>query len=132
MTISHVTSKKQLTLYPPAKPNIDLETPLWDDKEYSDEEGESHQVLSIDQYLTIREKIEDDYFMTYGNEFDEALSNIGKTLIRCKESNIALNNEKCAMMLTDGIVLGHHISAKVIPMGLTKIKVILNFPTTSS
>jgi hypothetical protein len=60
MTISHGTSTKQLTLYPPAKPNIDLETPLWVDGEESDEEGESHQVLSIDQYLAIRDKTEDD------------------------------------------------------------------------
>jgi hypothetical protein len=28
MTISHMTSTKQLTLYPPIKSNIDLETPL--------------------------------------------------------------------------------------------------------
>jgi hypothetical protein len=60
MTISHGTSTKKLTLYPPAKPNIDFETPLWADGEDSDEEGEAHQVLSIDQYLAIREKIEDD------------------------------------------------------------------------
>jgi hypothetical protein len=37
MIISHGTSTKQLTLYPPAKPNIDLETPLWVDREESDE-----------------------------------------------------------------------------------------------
>jgi hypothetical protein len=47
-------------MYPPTKPSIDFETPLWVDKEYSDEEGEAHKVLSIDQYLAIREKIEDD------------------------------------------------------------------------
>jgi hypothetical protein len=53
-----------------------------------------------------------DDFMTYGNEFDEVLENLEKTLIRCKESNVALDNEKCAMMLIDGIILGHRISAK--------------------
>jgi hypothetical protein len=47
-------------MYPPAKPNIDFETPLWDNREDNDEEGEAHQVLSIDQYLAIREKTEDD------------------------------------------------------------------------
>jgi hypothetical protein len=60
MTISHGTSTKQLTMYPPTKPNIDFETPLWADGEDSDEEGEAHQVLSIDQYLAIREKTKDD------------------------------------------------------------------------
>ena len=60
MTISHRTSTKQLTLYPPCKPNIDLEATLWVDGEESDEEGEAHQVLFIDQYLVIRHKTKDD------------------------------------------------------------------------
>jgi hypothetical protein len=60
MIISHGTSIKQLTVYPLAKPNIDLETPLSVDKKDSEEEGESHKVLSIDQYLAIRDKKEDD------------------------------------------------------------------------
>jgi hypothetical protein len=38
MTISHGTYTKQSTLYPPTKPNIDFETPLWADLEDSDEE----------------------------------------------------------------------------------------------
>jgi hypothetical protein len=62
---------------------------------------------------------------------DEASQNIGKTLIRCKESKVSLNNEKCAMVLIDGIVLGYHISAKGIQVDLVKIKVILNFPNPS-
>jgi hypothetical protein len=56
MTISHGTFTKQLTLYSPSKPCIDLETPLWVDEEDSEEQGEVHQVLSIDQYLSIRDK----------------------------------------------------------------------------
>jgi hypothetical protein len=36
-----------------------------------------------------------DDFVTYGDEFDEALENLEKTLIRFKESNVSLNNEKC-------------------------------------
>jgi hypothetical protein len=77
MTISHRTSTKQLTLYPPTKPNIDLETPLWVDGEESDEEGESHQVLSIDQYLAIRDKIKDDEI----NNFIASSSSSGNTHI---------------------------------------------------
>ena len=73
-----------------------------------------------------------DDFTTYGNEFDEALSNLEKTLLRCKESNVVLRNEKCAMMLTDGIILGHRILAKGFQLDPTKIKVILNFLTPSS
>jgi hypothetical protein len=63
-----------------------------------------------------------DDFMTYGDEFDEALENLEKTLIRCKESNVSLSNEKFLMMLTDGIVLGHHISAKGIQVDPTKVQ----------
>jgi hypothetical protein len=35
------------------------------------------------------------------------------------------------MMLIDGIILGHYISAKGIQVDLAKIKVLLNFPTPS-
>jgi len=59
MTISHGTSTKKVTLYPPSKPSIYLEKPLWVDGEDSDQERESHQVLSIDQYLAIRDKTKD-------------------------------------------------------------------------
>jgi hypothetical protein len=73
-----------------------------------------------------------DDFTTYGDEFDEALEKLEKTLIRCKESNVSLRNEKCAMMLIYGIILGHHISSKGIQVDPTKVKVILNFPTPTS
>jgi len=70
-----------------------------------------------------------DDFPTYRNEFDEALENLEKTLIRCKESSVSLKIEKWAMMLTDGIILGYHILDKVIQVDPTKIKVILNLLT---
>jgi hypothetical protein len=73
-----------------------------------------------------------DDFMTYGDEFDGALANLEKILIICKESNVSLSNEKCSMMLIDGIVLGHHISTKGIQVDPTKIKVILKVPTPCS
>jgi hypothetical protein len=75
MTIYHGTSTKQSTLYPPTKPIIDLETPLWVDGEESDEEGETHQVLSIDQYLAIRDKIKDDKI----NDFIVSSYSLGNT-----------------------------------------------------
>jgi hypothetical protein len=73
-----------------------------------------------------------DDFTTYGDEFNQALENLEKTLIQCKESHVALSNEKCRMMLIEGIVLGHHISAKGIHVDPAKIKLILNFPTPNS
>jgi hypothetical protein len=65
---------KQLTLYPPSKHNIDLETPFWVNGEESEEEGESHQVLSIDQYLAIRDKTKDEKI----NDFIASTSSLGK------------------------------------------------------
>jgi hypothetical protein len=41
----------------------------------------------------------------YGDEFDEALSNLENILIICKESNVSLSNEMCFMMETNDIVL---------------------------
>jgi hypothetical protein len=62
-----------------------------------------------------------DDFTTYGDKFDKALANLEKTLIRCKESNVSLSNEKCFMMLINGIVLGHRISSKGIQVDPTKV-----------
>jgi hypothetical protein len=73
-----------------------------------------------------------DDFKTCGNEFDKALENLEKTLIRCKESNVSLSNEKCAMILIYGIILGHCISTKGILVDPVKIKVVLNFSTPCS
>jgi hypothetical protein len=50
-----------------------------------------------------------DEFTVHGNDFQEALTNLEKVLNRCKETNLSLSNEKSKMMLTEGIVLGHHI-----------------------
>jgi hypothetical protein len=72
-----------------------------------------------------------DAFTTYGDEFDAALTNMESALIRCKESNVTLSNEKCFMMAANDIVLGHHILAKGIQVDPEKIKVILNFPTST-
>jgi hypothetical protein len=69
-----------------------------------------------------------DDFMTYGDTFISALIHLEKVLKRCMESNVSLNNEKCAMMLTKGIVLGNHISLVGIWVDPSKIEVILNLP----
>ena len=51
-----------------------------------------------------------DDFSVYGNSFEHALENIERVLKRCIEANLSLRNEKCFMMLNEGIVLGHYIS----------------------
>ena len=66
-----------------------------------------------------------DDFSVYGNEFDDSLQNLEKVLIRCIESNLSLSNEKCFMLLTKGIVFGHHISPKGIKVHTTKVEIIL-------
>jgi len=50
-----------------------------------------------------------DDFSMYGNSFEHALENLEKVLKRCIEANLSLSNEKCFIMLNEGIVLGHYI-----------------------
>lgn len=73
-----------------------------------------------------------DDFTIYGNTFGDCLKNIEKVMKRCIEKNLSLSNEKCYMMLTEGIVLGHHVSSSRIKVDPTKIQVIVNLipPTT--
>eukprot|EP00253_Pinus_taeda_P005550 PITA_05550 len=73
-----------------------------------------------------------DDFTIYGNTYDDCLNNIEKVLKTCIETNLSLSNEKCYMMLTEGIVLGHHISASGIKVDPAKIQVLVNLmpPTT--
>ena len=73
-----------------------------------------------------------DDFTVYGNTYDDCLNNLEKVLKRCIETNLSLSNEKCYMMLTEGIVLGHHISGSGIKVDPTKIQVLVNLmpPTT--
>ena len=40
-----------------------------------------------------------DDFTVYGNSFEEALENLEKFLIICKETNLSLSHEKLFMML---------------------------------
>jgi len=69
-----------------------------------------------------------DDFTVYGNSFEEALENLEKVLIRCKGTNLSLSHEKCFMMFTEGIVLGHHISGDGIKVDRSKVEVISKLP----
>jgi hypothetical protein len=60
-----------------------------------------------------------DDFTVHGQDFQQALTSLEKVLIRCKETNLSLSNEKLKMMLTEGIVLGHHISSSGMRVDLT-------------
>jgi hypothetical protein len=62
------------------------------------------------------------------SKFNEALTNLGKVLKRCHETNISLSHEKCHMLLMEVIVIGHHISPLGIKVDPTKIEVISKLP----
>ena len=46
--------------------------------------------------------------------------------MRCQETNLALSHEKCRMMFTKGVVLGHVVSQARIEVDPTRIEVIIN------
>ncbi|KAL4291396.1 hypothetical protein GQ457_14G014230 [Hibiscus cannabinus] len=69
-----------------------------------------------------------DDFSTFGENFDNCLSNLKKVLKRCKETNLVLNWEKCHFMVDEGIVLGHKISSKGMEVDKAKIEVISKLP----
>ena len=54
--------------------------------------------------------------------FKKLSINIEKVLIQCQENNLALSHEKCKMLLTEGIVLGHKVSSQGIKVDPAKIK----------
>jgi hypothetical protein len=70
-----------------------------------------------------------DDFTLYGDDFDQALNNMEKVLEWCIATRLCLSHEKCHMRMTEGVVLGHYISADGIRVDPTKIEVILNLPT---
>ena len=52
-----------------------------------------------------------DEFTPYGEDFDKALEMLEKVLEWCIATRLCLSDEKCHMMMTDGVILGHYISA---------------------
>ncbi|GKD04980.1 reverse transcriptase domain-containing protein [Tanacetum coccineum] len=73
-----------------------------------------------------------DDFSVFGNSFDQCLNNLGKMLVRCEETNLVLNKEKCHFMVKEGLVLGHKISGKGIEVDKVKIDVIAKLPYPSN
>jgi hypothetical protein len=68
-------------------------------------------------------------FTPYDIDFDQALSNLEKVLERCIATRLCLSHGKSNMMMTEGVVLGHYVSADGIKVDPTKIEVILKLPT---
>ena len=65
-----------------------------------------------------------DDFSVLGKPFDNFLKNLRQALIRCEETNLVLNWEKCHFMVKEGIVLGHRISERGIEVDRTKVETI--------
>ena len=90
-------------------------------------------MMSIFSYLAeeVMEIFMDD-FTVYGSSFEDCLHNLGTVLHKCQDKNLALNWEKCHFMVTEGIVLGHMISAPRLEVDQAKVSIIKNLlpPTT--
>ncbi|GJU38726.1 reverse transcriptase domain-containing protein [Tanacetum coccineum] len=76
-----------------------------------------------DMLETFMEVFMDDYSV-FGDSFDSCLANLEQILIRCKQSHLVLNWEKCHYMVTEGIVLGHKVSSAGLEVDKAKINVI--------
>ena len=73
-----------------------------------------------------------DDFSVLGDSFENYLENLRSMLIRCEETNLVLNWEKCHFMVQEGIVLGHQIFARGIEVDKEKIETIEKLPPPSS
>ena len=73
-----------------------------------------------------------DDFPGLGNSFENCLENLRSVLVRCEETNLVLNWEKCHFMVQEGIIFGHWISARGIEVDKFKIEAIEKLPPLSS
>ena len=82
-------------------------------------------MMAIFSYMVERtiEVFMDDFSML-GKYFDNFLENLRQALIRCEETNLILNWEKCHFMVKEGIVLGHWISERGIEVDRAKVETI--------
>ena len=65
-----------------------------------------------------------DDFSVLGKSFDNFLENLRQALIKCEETNLVLNWEKCHFVVKEGIVLGHRISERGIEVYRAKVETI--------
>jgi hypothetical protein len=69
-----------------------------------------------------------DDFSVYGTSFDNFLFNLNKVLQRCEDQHLVLNWEKCHFRVTEGVVLGHHVSGRGIKVDRVKVEAIEKLP----
>ena len=72
------------------------------------------QRFMMSMFLDLAEEVMEifmDDFTVYGSSFEHCLQNLRTVLHRYQDKNLALNWGKCRFMVTEGIVLGHRISA---------------------
>jgi len=73
-----------------------------------------------------------DDFTPYGDDFELPLQTLEKFMQRCIATRLCLSHEKCHMMMTEGLILDHYISAAGIQGDPSKIQIILLIPTPST
>ncbi|XP_062017928.1 uncharacterized protein LOC133734314 [Rosa rugosa] len=73
-----------------------------------------------------------DDFSVFGMSFDDCLHNLDLILKRCIETNLVLNWEMCHFMVTQGIVLGHIVSARGIEVDKAKVDLVRCLPSPTS
>ncbi|XP_070007544.1 uncharacterized protein [Nicotiana sylvestris] len=69
-----------------------------------------------------------DDFTLFGKGFEDCLHHLTLVFKRCEETNLIFNWKKCHFMVTEGIILGHKITAKGIEVDKAKINLIAGLP----
>ncbi|XP_075103703.1 uncharacterized protein LOC142178272 [Nicotiana tabacum] len=69
-----------------------------------------------------------DDFTLFGKIFEDCLHHLTLVLKRCEKTNLIFNWEKSYFMVSEGIVLGHKITAKGIEVDKAKINLITRLP----
>lgn len=65
-----------------------------------------------------------DDFSIFGDSFTDCLHHLELALIRCSETNLVLNWEKCNFMVSRGNVLGHVVSSQGLEVDKAKTDLI--------
>lgn len=73
-----------------------------------------------------------DDFTPYGDDFEPTLQTLEKVLQICIATRLCLRQEKCHMMMTEGLILGHYTSATRIQVDPAKIQIIFLIPTPTT
>ena len=70
-----------------------------------------------------------DDFTPYGDDLQEAPSNLGKVLRRCIEMHLSLSPKKCEFLKKSGVLFEHSISQAGIQVDPNKITIIKRVPS---